>query len=327
LDLLSPFLAHGGVLVLDGGLATELEKAGFDLDHPLWSASVLKDAPEAIVAVHRAYLEAGADCLTTASYQASVPGFRRAGLSEEQARDMLRRSVLLADEARDAFWSDPANRAGRHRPLVAASVGPYGAYLANGAEYTGAYDLDERGLFAFHRERFMILADTEADLLACETIPSAVEARALLALLAERPSVRAWLSFSCRDGERLSDGTRLADIVREAGAHPQVLAVGVNCTAPEHVEALLRAAASVTVKPLVAYPNSGERYDPASRSWCGDGDEADWGERGKVWRQAGARLIGGCCRTGPAHVRALRNALAAGNPARPANGPTGLRPS
>jgi homocysteine S-methyltransferase len=314
-DPLSPFLAHGGTLVLDGGLATELERAGFDLDHPLWSARVLHESPEAIAAVHRAYLKAGADCITTASYQASVPGFRREGLSAAEAEEMLRRSVRLAREAREAFWSDPGNRPGRSVPLVAASVGPYGAYLANGAEYTGEYDLDEKGLVSFHRERLLLLAETEAELLACETIPSAVEARALLSLLSERPSVRAWLSFSCRDGEHLSDGTRFAEAVRHAGAHPQVVAVGVNCTAPEHVEALLRAAAAVTEKPLVAYPNSGERYDPGSRSWRGDSDEADWGELGRTWRRAGARLLGGCCRTGPAHVRALRAALAGGDPA------------
>jgi homocysteine S-methyltransferase len=309
-DPLAPFLADGGALVLDGGLATELEKAGFDLDHPLWSARVLKEEPRAIAVVHRAYLEAGADCITTASYQATVPGFRRAGLSESEALEMLRRSVVVAREARDAFWSDPAtNRSGRKPPLVAASVGPYGAYLANGAEYTGDYDLDEDGLVDFHRERLLVLADTGVDLLACETIPSAVEARAILGVLSSRPAVRAWLSFTCRDASRLSDGTLFTDAVREAAAHPQVVAAGVNCTAPEHVEALLRAAAGVTEKPLVAYPNSGERYDAQRRRWTGASGEADWGELGRAWRRAGGRLLGGCCRTGPSHVRALRAAL------------------
>ncbi len=309
-DPLGPFLAGERAAVLDGGLATELEKAGFDLDHPLWSARLLHEAPEAIARVHRAYLEAGADCITTASYQASVPGFLRAGRSEAEARELLRRSVLLACEARDAFWSDPGNRAGRIRPLVAASLGPYGAYLANGAEYTGDYDVDEDGLVAFHRERFLLLAGAVADLFACETIPSAAEARALLRLLPERPETRAWLTFSCRDGERLHDGTRLSEVARLAGGHPQVVAVGVNCTAPEHVESLLRAAARGTAMPLVAYPNSGERYDPVGRRWVGSADASDWGERARLWRRAGARLVGGCCRTGPDHVRAVRAALA-----------------
>jgi homocysteine S-methyltransferase len=308
-DPLAPFLERGGALVLDGGLATELEKAGLDLDHPLWSARVLLEAPEAITAVHRAYLEAGADCITTASYQASVVGFRRTGLSASDAVERLRRSVRLAREVREAFWADPKNRAGRRAPLVAASLGPYGAYLANGAEYTGDYDIDERGLVVFHRERFHLLAEPGPDLFACETIPSAPEARALLSLLPERPSARAWLSFSCRDGERICDGTPFAEVVRLANAHPQVIAVGVNCTAPEHVEALLRIAAAETGKPLVAYPNSGERYDPSGRRWRGSSDPADWGELGRRWRRAGARLVGGCCRTGPAHVRALRAAL------------------
>jgi homocysteine S-methyltransferase len=309
-DPVAPFLADGGTLVLDGGLATELEKAGFDLDHPLWSARLLRDAPQAIEAVHRAYLEAGADCIATASYQASVRGFEREGLSVAEARELLMRSVRLACQARDAFWSDLANRPGRSRPLVAASIGPYGAYLANGAEYTGNYDLDEDGLFAFHRERLLLLAESDADLLACETIPSVVEARALLRLLPERPAARAWLSFSCQDGERLCDGTRFAVVARLVGTHPQVAAVGVNCTAPEHVEPLLRAAARETAQPLVAYPNSGERYDAGTRRWLGSSDAVDWGERAKLWRRAGARLVGGCCRTGPDHVRAVRAALA-----------------
>jgi homocysteine S-methyltransferase len=310
-DALAPFLDGGGVLVLDGGLATELEGRGLDLDHPLWSARVLRDAPEAIAAVHRAYLAAGADGITTASYQATLEGFAREGLSYAQGARLLRRSVELATTARDTFWSNAANRVGRHRPIVAASIGPYGAYLANGAEYTGDYDLAEAGLVAFHRERLEILAASGADLLACETIPSAAEARALARLLAEAPDARAWFSFSCRDGEHISDGTPFAECVRELAPHPQVVALGVNCTAPRHVESLLRAARPLTAKPIVAYPNSGERYDATSRTWQGLRSAADWGECGREWRDAGARLIGGCCRTGPGHIRSLRAALVA----------------
>jgi homocysteine S-methyltransferase len=308
---LDPFLRHGGTLVLDGGLATELERAGFDLDHPLWSARLLSERPEAIAAVHRAYLEAGADCITTASYQATIPGFRRAGATDAEARGLLARSVELALEARDAFWSgasgEPASV--RSRPLVAASIGPYGAFLADGSEYTGAYDLGLEGLVDFHRERMRLLLEAGPDLLACETIPSAVEARALALLLAGLPDARAWVSFSCRDGSRLCDGTPFADAVRSVAALPQVVAVGLNCTAPRFAPDLLRAAAAATGKPLVAYPNSGETYDAAVKAWRGTSDAQDWGRRARAWRAAGARLVGGCCRTGPEHVRAVRAAV------------------
>jgi len=297
------------VLVLDGGLATELEKAGFDLDHPLWSARVLESSPSAIARVHRSYLEAGADCITTASYQATLEGFEREGRSRAEAKALLRRSVTLALEVRDAFWADERNRAGRQRPLVAASVGPYGAFLANGAEYTGEYDRDEAGLLDFHRERLALLSESGADLVACETLPSAAEARALGTLLAASPGVPAWVSFSCRDGERLRDGTPLSDCVRLLDPLPRVFAVGVNCTAPEDVESLLRAAARATRKPLVAYPNSGELYDAASKTWRGSASRERWGELGLRWHAAGARLIGGCCRTGPEEIRSLRRAL------------------
>ena len=308
-DPLAPFLSAGGLLVLDGGLATELEKAGFELDHPLWSARLLEASPEAIARVHRAYLEAGADCITAASYQATLPGFEREGHTRSEAEELLRRSVILALEARDRFWAEERNRAGRLRPLVAASIGPYGAFLANGAEYTGDYDLDEAGLREFHRERLSLLAASDADLLACETIPCASEARALCSLLVEPVGLPAWVSFSCRDGERLRDGTPLAECVRLLDPLPRVLAIGVNCTAPEHVESLLRAAARATRKPLVAYPNSGEAYDPVQRTWSGTGSRESWGKLGRLWRAADARLIGGCCRTGPDEVRSLRAAF------------------
>jgi homocysteine S-methyltransferase len=306
-DPLEPFLREGGTLVLDGGLATELERAGFDLAHPLWSARLLRERPEAIADVHRAYLEAGADCITSASYQATLEGFRKDGASTAQAEARLRLSVELALAARDAFWSRGAGDR-RARPLVAASVGPYGAFLADGSEYTGSYALDLDGLVAFHRERIGLLLEAGPDLLACETIPSVVEARALAELLAERAEARAWVSFSCRDGSRLSDGTPFADAVRAVAELPQVVAVGVNCTAPAHVEGLLRAAAAVTTKPLVAYPHSGETWDAAARAWRGRADPLDWAVGARAWRAAGARLLGGCCRTGPDHVRALRRA-------------------
>jgi homocysteine S-methyltransferase len=295
--------------VLDGGLATELEKAGFDLEHPLWSARLLETAPEAIASVHRLYLEAGADCITSASYQATLAGFEREGRSRQEADALLRRSVTLALEVRDRFWADERNRVGRLRPLVAASIGPYGAFLANGAEYTGDYDLDEAGLREFHRERLTRLAASGADLLACETVPSASEARALGALLAESPGPPAWVSFSCRDGERLRDGTPLAECVSLLDPLPRVVAIGVNCTAPAHVESLLRTAVRSTRKPLVAYPNSGESYDAARKAWSGIAETERWGELGRLWRDAGARLLGGCCRTGPDEVRNLRAGL------------------
>jgi len=307
---LAPFLRDHGTLLLDGGLATELERAGFDLDHPLWSAWLLSERPEAIAAVHRAYLAAGADCITTASYQATIPGFRRSGATDAEARGLLIRSVELALRVRDEFRSG-ASETRRAHPLVAASIGPYGAFLADGSEYTGAYAIGHDGLVDFHRGRMRLLLEAGPDLLACETIPSVVEARALAVLLAELPDARAWVSFSCRDGARLCDGTPFVDAVRAVAVLPQVVAVGVNCTAPVFVEALLRAAAAVTDKPLVAYPNSGETYDAAARVWRGMSDPLDWGERARAWRAAGARLVGGCCRTGPDHVRAARAALGA----------------
>jgi len=309
---LTPFLDEYGVMILDGGLATELEARGFDLDDELWSARVLLEDPEAIRQLHVDYLSAGADCIITASYQGTIPGFMKRGLDEAEAEQLLRSSVALAVDARDSFWREPANRVSRYKPIVAASVGPYGAYLADGSEYTGRYDLDEAGLKEFHRRRWQLMAATDADILACETIPSYAECRALAQLLLETPGRYAWFAFSCKDAQHVSDGSRLADCLSFLDDIEQVAAVGINCTSPVHVLGLLAEARAVTDKPLVLYPNSGELFDAESKRWTGRADALDFAQGCQEWRAAGASVIGGCCRTGPEHIRQIRERLIRG---------------
>jgi homocysteine S-methyltransferase len=307
--LFDPFLAGQGVVVLDGALATELERRGALLNDALWSARLLADNPDLIRQVHDDYLRAGADVLTTASYQATFAGFARRGLSHDEAAALMRRSVEIALAARDDFWADPANRVRRQRPLVAASVGPYGAFLADGSEYRGDYGLSIAELKDFHRPRMAVLAASGADLLACETIPCAEEGEALVQLLAEFAPLPAWLSFSCRSGSEVSDGGLFAEAAALADRSDQIAAVGVNCTAPRYIEDLLRAAAGATAKPLLCYPNSGEAWDPLHNCWVGSSGVTDFCVPAMRWRAAGASLIGGCCRTTPDDVRAIRRSL------------------
>ncbi len=295
---LEPILAREPFLVLDGALATELERAGFAIDDPLWSALALMDAPERIAAVHRSYLEAGADVITTASYQATVPGFQRKGCTAAEARRLLRRSVRLAKDARDVYEEET----GRHA-LVAASVGPYGAYLADGSEYRGRYGLSRAALAAFHRERLALLWDEGPDLIACETIPCLEEAEALADVLAPYPAGCAWVSFSCADGRRTCSGDDIARCAAFLDGVPQIAAAGVNCTAPACVAPLLARMRAHTAKPLAAYPNSGEVFDTVRRVWTGR--PADFAALVPAWHAAGARLIGGCCRTAPDTIRAI----------------------
>ena len=301
---ITPFIDDQGALILDGGLATELERRGADLGDALWSARLLADGPDLIRQAHLDYYWAGADCCTSASYQATIPGFVARGMTADEARRLIRLSVQLAVEARNAFWA-AGPHAKRRRPLVAASVGPYGAYLADGSEYTGAYDLDEGGLVAFHRERWALLTATEADVLACETIPSFVEARALTRLLDESPGVWAWFSFSCRDGACISDGTPLSDCAAFLAGRPGVAAIGINCTPPRFIPDLIRAVTAVTDTPVIVYPNSGESYDPVGKRWLGQSVPAEFGSFSREWRKLGAALIGGCCRTTPAHIQQI----------------------
>jgi homocysteine S-methyltransferase len=302
---ITPFLQKQGTLILDGGLATELERQGHDLSDSLWSARLLADDPAAIRQVHLDYYWAGADCCTSATYQATIAGFMERGMSAAAARELIRLSVRLVIEARDEFWAVEGNRINRWRPIVAASVGPYGAYLADGSEYSGDYNLDERGLTEFHRERWAILAESGADILACETIPSFAEARALAELLAESDDAWAWFSFSCRDGQRIHDGTPIVECAAFLAGIERVAAVGINCTPPRFIPDLIRAVTAVIDKPVIVYPNSGETYDPVAKRWLGESVPSEFGTYSREWRKLGAGLIGGCCRTTPAHIRQI----------------------
>ena len=293
-------LASRGTLILDGGLSTQLELAGADLRNPLWSANVLLEDPDAVRAAHVAFLQAGADVLITASYQVSFEGFASRGLDAAATERALRASVALACEA-------AATVPGRE-VIVAASVGPYGAILADGSEYRGDYSLTHAELMSFHRRRIEILLDAEPDLLAIETIPSIAEAQALVQVLAGFPDARAWFTFTCRDGARIADGTPFAEAVALVAASEHVIAVGVNCTSPEFVEDLVRVARGLTNKAIVVYPNRGGGWDAETKRWLGvkGGGLAELAPR---WRAAGARIIGGCCGTDAADIGSLAAAL------------------
>jgi homocysteine S-methyltransferase len=287
-----------GTVVLDGGLATELERRGADLRDPLWSAKVLVEDPDAIRSVHAAYFEAGADVAISASYQATFEGLAGRGIDRNAAAALMRRSVELAREA-----------AGADR-VVAASVGPYGAMLGNGAEYTGDYDKNEDELVEFHVPRIEALAEAEPDVLAVETIPSFVEARAIVRALEKVPEIPAWVSFSCRDGGHICDGTPIGSAVEVAASAPGVVAVGVNCTSPLHVERLVETISDTTGKRVVCYPNRGSFWDPMRKTWTDPPrQDARPPLRPLAWKEAGASLIGGCCGTTPDDIAAAARAL------------------
>ena len=294
-------------VVLDGGLATELEARGHDLSGRLWSARLLRDDPAAIEDVHLAFFRAGARVAVTASYQASFEGFAALGIDREQTALLIGRSVELARAARDRADAELGDGAQR---WVAGSVGPYGAMLAGGQEYTGEYGGAGADLLAdFHRPRIAALLAAGADLLAVETIPSIAETAVLVAELAA-VDAPAWVSFACRDGARIADGTPFERAVELAAGCPAVHAVGINCTAPEHVEELLARGREVTSSPFVVYPNDGRVWQGGGAGWRGDGEPAFAAATVRRWRELGACAVGGCCGVGPAGIAAIAAALA-----------------
>lgn len=290
------------VVVLDGGLSNALADRGHDLTDALWTARLLRDAPGEIAAVHRTYFEAGARVATTASYQASVSGFERTGMARAEAETLIRRSVTIAREARDQVAASAGDRAAR---LVAASVGPYGAVLADGSEYRGRYGVSRTALRDFHAPRMELLVSAGPDLLALETIPDLDEVSVLLDL-ADEFATPVWLSCTVA-GDRLRDGRPAVEAFALAADHERIVAVGVNCCSPGDALPAVRAAVAASGKPAVVYPNSGEIWDGAARRWTGEhGFDA---ALTSSWADAGARFIGGCCRVGPAAIAAIVRAL------------------
>ncbi|KAL8052859.1 hypothetical protein ABFX02_05G032700 [Erythranthe guttata] len=306
----------GGCAVVDGGFATQLERHGALINDPLWSALCLIKDPHLITKVHLEYLEAGADVIVTSSYQATIPGFLSRGLSMEEAESLLTKSVKIAAEARDKFWASvkwkPENN--HNRALIAASIGSYGAYLADGSEYSGNYGptVTLEKLKDFHRRRLQVLVQAGPDLLAFETIPNKLEAQACVELLEEeKVDIPSWICFSSVDGENAPSGESFEDCLRVINKSTRVCAVGINCAPPHFVLSLIQTFKELTGKAIVVYPNSGEIWDGIAKRWlpskCFDDEKFEL--FATKWRDAGAKLIGGCCRTTPSTVQRVSRVL------------------
>lgn len=312
-DLIKENLDSKRALVLDGAMATELEKHGVDTSNDLWSATALINDPDAVKAVHTSYFEAGADITITDTYQANVEAFKKVGFTEDQSEKLITEAVRLALESRDDFYATlpTAERAKRALyPLVAGSVGPYGAYLADGSEYTGHYQLTNEAYQTFHQRRMRLMDEAGVDVFAFETQPNFDETKALADLLREKFSDRfAWLTFSIKDPEHLCDGTSLAKAVSYFEDNPQISAVGVNCTSMNLIEDSIKTIASNTNKPIIVYPNNGDIYDPKTKTWTPNPNATAFAELTPKWLAAGAKIVGGCCRTTPADIEQVAESV------------------
>jgi homocysteine S-methyltransferase len=292
--------------IIDGGLSNVLEAQGCDLNHKLWTAHLLEKNPEAIIQAHLAYLQSGAQCITTSSYQASIPGFIDLGYDRNTAQKLILKSVQLAERAIQTALDSGMMDV---KPWIAASIGPYGAYLADGSEYSGDYGVSDQILRDFHLERIKILDRSNADILACETIPSIQEAQILSDLLleVEKP---AWVSFSCKDEQHLNDGSTIREGVAIFRNHPKVFALGANCTNPKYISGIIQGLkANGGDHKIIVYPNSGEAYNAESKTWRGLSDPQHFVAMSKEWAKLGADMIGGCCRIGPEHIKGMSSIL------------------
>lgn len=288
-------LSREPFVVIDGGGATELEARGCDLNDSLWSAKVLLEAPDIVTDVHRAYLRAGADIIKSMTYQSSHAGFKEKGLSDQDAEKAVQLGITIA--------LDAVKQQSR-KCYVAAAVGPYGAYLANGSEYTGHYGVTDTVLRDFHRKRLESFMEAGANFLAVETIPELAEAH-LLAELMHEYNISGWITFSCKNEQETCGGDRIGEAIRVLEHYEEVAALGVNCTHPRYISAIIHELKDNSMGPYIVYPNAGESYDPVSKTWHADKGYDDFYPLAAKWYNDGARVIGGCCRTTPKDIRRI----------------------
>lgn len=295
-------LQKTGVVVIDGSMSTALEMMGCDLNDSLWTAKILAERPDLVKKVHLDYFSAGADCGITCSYQATIPGLTAKGYTQQQAEELISRSVQVFREARDEWWETGGKNANRAYPLCLAGIGSYGAYLADGSEYRGNYGVSDDVLQSFHKRRMEILWAAGADLLLIETQPSLHEAL-IEADIAEAMGADYWISFSCKDGLHIHEGDRIRDCARILSeGHPHLKVIGINCTSPQYLNSLIQELKAGCSLPIAVYPNSGEQYDANTKTWHGSRDNITFGDYAKRWMYTGASAVGGCCRTVASHV-------------------------
>ena len=300
-----------GQMVIDGSMATALEHMGLNLNHTLWTAKALVECPEKVKQVHWNYFHAGADCGITCSYQATIPGLMNAGYTRAEAEHIITESVRLFLEAREEWWQAEGKDAGRVWPLCFAGIGPYGAYLADGSEYRGNYGVSDETIRDFHRRRMQLLWEAGADMLLIETQPSLSEVL-IAAELAEELQADYGVCFSCRDGRHINEGNPIADCAKVLSQnHPHLRMIGVNCTKPVYVDSLIRELRQATDLPIAVYPNSGEEYDPVTKTWHGSQDGMSFYDYALSYFKNGASAVGGCCTTTEVHVQQVDEARSA----------------
>lgn len=310
---INEILKEHKIVILDGGLATEVQDKGYDLSGDLWSAQILLEAPEVIEDVHYDYFKAGADIGISASYQASVEGFKKHGYDEKQAEEFIKLSVELVKGARERLWAELSDEEKKKRPypVIAGSVGPYAAFFANGSE-DRPYDesITKEDFINYHKPRIKWLIEAGAEILSVETLPSLAEAEAVLEILKDYPDIYAWISFNAHSFENISQGTSIEECARVLDGYEQAAAIGVNCVPPKYVSKLIGHLAANTSKPVVVYPNAGKKFDAQTKEWFSSDDEFDkqgleFGEATREWNKLGASVIGGCCKTTPEDIKAI----------------------
>jgi len=310
MNQLKKILKKQKILILDGALGTRLQEKGFDLNDPLWSAKFLNENPKVLQDIHEEYLQAGADCIISSTYQASIEGFAKKGFSKDEAEKLLILSIDIAKETRDKFWNKKINKVNRIKPLVAASIGPYGAFLADGSEYTGKYNISLEKLKEFHKKRVKLIAKTNPDIFAVETIPTLEEAKILCELLKEYKNIPNWISFSAKDDCHINGGDKIEDCAKYIDSQKHISTIGINCTSPQYILTLIKKIRDISDKNIVVYPNGGSKYNPITKNWEKSlTDEKEYAKMALLWKQEGANIIGGCCQTGPKEIKELREVL------------------
>ncbi|CAI2635763.1 MULTISPECIES: homocysteine S-methyltransferase [Apilactobacillus] len=277
-------------ILIDSSMSTGLEERGLKLNSNLWTAAALESHEDLIVDVHKKYFDAGSSMTTTNTYQASVPGLVKAGYSENQAIALIKKAVELADRGRNESTNP-------NPKWLLGGVGPYGAFLANGSEYTGDYSLTDEEYIAFHEGRIKAMVEAGIDVLILETLPNINELKAITEYT-KQFDIPVIVAASLRDKSHLADGSSLIEVASFLESQEHVIAYGLNCTKPQLVTPALKVLkqSHPTHKPFIAFPNSGATYNPEIKEWNHDDlSFEEFDELIAQWFNLDLKFVGGCC--------------------------------
>ena len=284
------------IKLLDGSMSFPMEQLGYNLKNKLWTGKALINNPDLIKDIHKGYIDAGADFISTSTYQISFDRLKNMGYQSEEIKKIFQKSV---DIVKDAIEESKLKK----EIKIVGSFGPYASYDPEASEYIGEYDSTDIEIKKFHLNNIRIIEETDLDIILYETIPCLREIKILSEALSHSTK-EIWISITCNEEMEFRDGSSFKDACEIISKIEKITTMGINCFSPLLVKKAIDLLKKYSNKKILIYPNSGEIYNPKERFWTGNNEFNN--SMIKNWLSLYPDIIGGCCRIGYDDIKKMR---------------------